>query len=1639
MLRIRSFSRDLLISVCSLLLFSGIARGQILNVTDDTSTPTHGAGHDYIKMVNETVNPANGSVSLRIQVPMPKGRGLTLPFAFAYDSSGVWHLEARDPGYAAWAGSNDYVSLGGWTYTVPRLNMAEVKYMVTYLGRQTPCYVDNDYVFNDAGGGRHSFRMDIALTAGQACRGYVSHLQGSDPQFQATLTAPPSETATLTDNDGTFYQFTSPGTNYASDDAGEYYSALPAYVQDRNGNQITITDDGNGAFSYQDTAGRTVLSSSGFGATGNTVTVSSVSGNYSLTWQPFSLNPPQPGSTQIGNDSYCFAPGQGSAGGQNQPRITSITLPNQTSYTFDYDSTFGLTQHIYYPSGGYIRYAWGWNPRAEYAVYPDSNGSSSGCQYTYDTPALLHRYVSFDGVNEVLEQDFSYTTNWNYPDWSSKTTTVTTTVKTVSNGALQTIGSYTTAYTYGFVYAVQNYYQYSQFGRDIPVEASIVYGDYSGSTLETVTKAWYNLYQLSDETVALAGGNTPTKKTHYNYNSYACAASISEKDEYDYGPGAPGALLRKTLYTYGDPFTGTGICDRPTSVTTQDGSGDQIAQTNYTYDGTTPTATSGITGHVALPSGTPRGNATTVSAWLNTTGGYLSTTYTYEDTGQVLSKTDPLQNTTYYSYTDSFTSGSPPGPTHAYLTQITYPPTVNAQHVESFSYSYADGQLTVSTDENQQSTQFAYADALDRLTSITYPDGGQTTYGYWNVCGHPSQTAISPNYTETASLDGICNVTQTAITSDPQGNDYTNTTYTGLGQVRTVSNPYRTTSDTSYGLTTTSYDGIGRTVQVTYSDGSAATTSFSANSYTVTDPAGVQRTVVSDALARLTSVTENPSGLNYSTSYTYDALNDLLTVNQGGQTRTFTYDSLKRLLSASNPESGTTSYSYDADSNMLTRQDARGIVTTYAYDALNRTTSKTYTDGTPTAHFAYDEASVTLGSWTSPTLAYPIGRLTHTTTVSGSALQTATVEDYDKMGRPQHYWQCTPLNCGSASIWAALYNYDVAGNVTSWNHPGGFTLTNTISNAHRITQVTSSLNDSTHPATLAQNILYNAAGDVTSLQNGCVGSGCTIIQETYFYNQRMQMAVAELGNSTTHGADSCRVYNYYVGATNVSACSELPSAWPTGNNNNGDVAGYYYVDNISTGLNHSAVYTYDAVNRLKSAAATGNSTYSQTFSFDAYGNMTCAASPQEPKCLGPTYYAASNHIVGYTYDAAGNVINDGTYTYAWDAEAHLTKVINGKGTAISTNTYNALGQRVRDVTTSATTDEAYGAGGNLLWRYTGDPSNMRSFVPFRGAILAEYYPGTGTMNPLEVGSMTTTTSGTLFDHPDELGSITTGTSYDGSPCQERLFYPFGELWTGAGSCGMHQTFAQLPDYDSETDQYNTPNRHYNPTGRWLSPDPGGLKVVQLADPQTWNMYAYARNNPTTVTDPSGLITPELNGDRWSDDKLVGGCMDTGPCGDDPAVITDAATTNEENATKEAEKQPQIVVFSDNPNPSVVQPTRGGDADRTVMYHAGETDERGKMHLDNSATLTLHEEMDPNSKNPNQRIANPPQSEKGGFEDYQYVRGGEQYRVLRDWKVNGEPAMVYDKATKQTYRYEVTTFDASAKVAIKTEYRNTRPW
>jgi RHS repeat-associated protein len=123
---------------------------------------------------------------------------------------------------------------------------------------------------------------------------------------------------------------------------------------------------------------------------------------------------------------------------------------------------------------------------------------------------------------------------------------------------------------------------------------------------------------------------------------------------------------------------------------------------------------------------------------------------------------------------------------------------------------------------------------------------------------------------------------------------------------------------------------------------------------------------------------------------------------------------------------------------------------------------------------------------------------------------------------------------------------------------------------------------------------------------------------------------------------------------------------------------------------------------------------------------------------------------------------------------------------------------------------------------------------------------------------------TWFYHRNHLGSTAAITLHDGgSELEDVVYYPWGQSWLTAGTV-EDLNFASLQGYDDVLQDYTTPNRRYSNSitfGRWLTPDPAGKNVVHLDDPQTWNMYAYVRNNPTTNVDPDGLDC--ISTSNWS--------------------------------------------------------------------------------------------------------------------------------------------------------------------------------
>jgi RHS repeat-associated protein len=1144
--------------------------------------------------------------------------------------------------------------------------------------------------------------------------------------------------------------------------------------------------------------------------------------------------------------------------------LQSLSLPDGTSYQFTYDQGttpgyYGLLATVTIPTGGEVSYGFGnfTDALGNVRRWLESRTEGSGTwQYTPSLPGTCPTGTPSPCQQVTLAKpdgnDAVYTFSLNNGAWNTET----------------------------------DIYNGSPSGTLL--HSSLTSYDFSNSCPGSGCTGAAFIRPIKVISAEPSAGATLYRKVQYSYDSIYYG-NVTAIKEWAYYTGTPSSTPdRETDLTYlsTSNYIAKNILNRATDRQVKNRAGTKVAETLSSYDSTTLTSIAGVIQHDDTGYGgsdTVRGNATQTQDWVSGST-YLSTSTSYDTTGQPLQVTDAAGNSTSYSYGDNFymDNGSnppqaytPPAPTNAYVTQTTLPVSGSLKS----GYYFATGKLALSTEQNGNTTYQHYLDSLDRPTHTYIPAGG------WQLTTYPASTEIStytgltdatpsPSCTgcrsDQVTLDSLGRVSESTLVSDPEGATNVDTAYDSTGRVQSTSNPYRSTSDPTYGLETPAYDGLGRVTTVTHADsnsssayyGSAVTGAGGAGSQLCSsstygigypqltiDEAANKAQTWTDGFGRLIEADEPDStgALTIGTCYKYDALGNLTEVDQGSQTRTYAYDGLSRTTSETTPEAGTVNYYFTTSSSGLCagssgalcrKTDARGITSTYAYDAENRLTSKTYSDSTPAAHYYYDEASVTVGG-TPYAITNGKGRLTHTSAASGNAV---TVHSYDSAGRPQDLWQCTPYNCSNSSIWNVHYTYDEAGDVTSWQHPAGYTFTNTISTAQRITQITSSASDSTHPGTLLGNVHYAPQGAVANAQNGCVGTGCVQTQESYDYNNRLQPVRIQVGSSSTPAADSCTVHNYYQGAANPASCA-IPS--PSGSGNNGNLAGHYYQDGVNASFGHTAAFTYDHLNRLTASVATplqqGGSAHNLAFSYDRYGNMTCVLNGQtNGPCPQWGYSASSNRLTnsGFTYDTSGDLTADGSHTYQWDAEGRLRSVDSG---STATYTYNALGQRVEKKVGSTYTELAYDASGEPVGE------NNRSvwpatYISFNGRHLANYQ-----------------NSATYFSHGGSLGTTGMVTDYAGNVAQDELHYPWGQQWSMSGT-QQEERFARFRRRDAETNFDPTHFRMYTANqGRWLIPDPGSKGSAGLVSPQSFNRYAYVGNNPIVLTDPVGLCGEP---DQW---------------------------------------------------------------------------------------------------------------------------------------------------------------------------------
>ena len=844
-----------------------------------------------------------------------------------------------------------------------------------------------------------------------------------------------------------------------------------------------------------------------------------------------------------------------------------------------------------------------------------------------------------------------------------------------------------------------------------------------------------------------------------------------------------------------------------------------------------------------------RGNATRVTKMVDASTSI--TRYTrYDVLGNVVSIKDPKTNESSIGYVDDFGDGSNPGtnagPHHTYSlpTSITSPPP-NQNEPQQMAYSQYDfntGLLTGFKDRNGVITQTLYNDAFDRPTQIkaalgtTLENHAAMYYAPTSAFGisltnndvltAKDQASINDgNLRSWTHTDGFGRTIQ-GFSHDLQGDIQVATTYDGMGRVKRVTNPYRSTGESTYGYADTVYDLAGRVLSVTTSDNAAVTTAYSGARVLVSDQAGKQRISQTDGLGRLTDVWEvtptdsatepvtfpgSSVAAGYRTTYSYDALDDLLNAKQRIgttgtlQTRTFVYDGLKRLKQAINPESGTVNYTYDANSNLATKQDARLIMTTYAYDALNRVKSRTYTNdpqSTPAVSYKYDNQALTGGP--SFTVGSSIGRLIAVTYGTGSA---GSYQGYDQLGRVNvSYQQTDSINYGFG------YGYNLASEMTTETYPSGRQVITEYDAAGRAAGISArgfyyagaAASDATN------RIQYAAHGAVSVM---LLGNGKW---EHTNFNNRLQPTQIGLGTSGTDSSILRLDYEY------TASCQ-------TGNNGN-----VLKQTITAPGLSLTQNYCYDALNRLSSASENSGANWSQTYGFDRYGNRWVSASTGYTlSTLTPTnsgaFNTANNRLFASGYDFAGNQTSDAqSRQFTYDAENRQLTLNSTAGQYF----YDGDGHRVKKVTGSVTTVFVYNAMGQLSAEYTND-----------------------TTPPVGGG-------GTSYLTSDHLGSTRLVMKSDGTTVKARYDYlPFGEeIPSTIGSRGgvtgyggadsTKQKFTQK-ERDSESGLDYFLARYYSSAqGRFTSVDPENAGA-DPDDAQSWNGYAYARNNPLLYVDQTG--------------------------------------------------------------------------------------------------------------------------------------------------------------------------------------------
>jgi len=735
--------------------------------------------------------------------------------------------------------------------------------------------------------------------------------------------------------------------------------------------------------------------------------------------------------------------------------------------------------------------------------------------------------------------------------------------------------------------------------------------------------------------------------------------------------------------------------------------------------------------------------------------------FSYFTDGSISTESDPLNNTTTYTYGSSYTEVKNPLngiERHNYSSGVLASVVDEAGFSTSYTTRDANKNPTTVVDKRGKTWRYTF-DSKGNQLSVTDPLNGVRSFVY-DAYGHTTLTRDALGHEVQIAYDG-------------QGNAVTVTD--GLGRVRA------TNSFDSYGQLTSYTNGSNATWSLEYD--------LNGNVGAVTDPTGVRVTASYDALGNPLS---SRDGMGADTTYVYDAWGRLLSKTEpGGSAWVTTYDAEDHPVVATDSLNHTSRYTFDAAGRPLTITDAKGYVETYGYDAAGNKTSLVNGRGKTTS-WTYtprgERRSVTLPDGATDQWSYDgEGNVTAHTNAQNETVYygyddaerkvlvdypsgTDTVFSFDAADR-----QTSLVDATGTTTWS----FDAANQLTRFASPQGATTYSYDAGARRSGMVDAS-GTTTYTYDLAGRLatLQNAQSETTRFSYDAAGrplsqTAANGVVSTFGYDGRSRAnSIVHKNSGGTTLAQESYVYDGQGNLTSRTANGVVTSF------------GYDALDQLisETRTGYAASYTYDGNGNRLSKAVNGST---ETYTYDDGDKLLSIALGSATKSFG--------------YDAAGRTtsIRDagGSTALSYDADGRLTRIVLPNG-QVDSFAYNGLDARVSK--TDSTGSYAFRRDGAL-------PTDT-----VLGDGKATYTPGVSERR----------NGVSSFGHADRLGTLSLETSATQVKLSQIAYDAFGVALSGskASPFGFAGQYGYQEDPDAGLKLLG--RRYYAPQfGRFLTRDP----------------------------------------------------------------------------------------------------------------------------------------------------------------------------------------------------------------------------